>query len=145
MEWVAGTIPRDCLSEQSLPRTGETFICVFWKKKKREKWNMTCTSDGPVYFNFIQYLPCKRSFRNRARGLAKFVRCNTVSLYRGSFSCISILGCERNRSFYQCLRYIEVRYIEVPLYSWEFLVRVLPNPISDQIMSFFTPVFRPGL
>ena len=62
---------------------------------------MTCTSDGPVYFNFIQYLPCKRSSTNRARGLAKFVRCNTVSLCRGSFSCISILGCERNRSFYQ--------------------------------------------
>ena len=35
-------------------------------------------------------------------------------------------------------------------YSWEFLVGVRPvlqnpNPISDQEMSFFTPVFRPGL
>ena len=36
-------------------------------------------------------------------------------------------------------------------YSWEFLVgacrQVLqnPDPISDQEMSFFTPVFRPGL
>ena len=141
------------LREQSLGIACPSKACrglgrplyVFSEKKK----NMTCTSDGPVYFNFIQYLPCKRSSRNRARGLAKFVRCNTVSLYRGSFSCISILGCERNRSFYQCLRYIEVRYIEVPRYSWEFLVRVcrpvLPNPISDQIMSFFTPVFRPGL
>ena len=32
-------------------------------------------------------------------------------------------------------------------YSWEFLVGVYPDadPISDLKMSFFTPVFRPGL
>ena len=32
-------------------------------------------------------------------------------------------------------------------YSWEFLVGVYldADPISDQKMSFFTPVFRPGL
>ena len=37
-----------------------------------------------------------------------------VSLYRGSFSCISILGCKGNRSFYQGLRYIEVRSSRFP-------------------------------
>ena len=52
--------------------------------------------------------------RNRAKLLAKFVRCNEVSLYRGSFSCISILGCKGNRSFYQGLRYIEVRSSKFP-------------------------------
>ena len=36
-------------------------------------------------------------------------------------------------------------------YSWEFLVGVCrpvlqsPDPVSDQEMSFVTPVFRPGL
>ena len=40
------------------------------------------------------------------------------SLYRGSFSCILLLYCwgRENRSLYRGLRYIEVRYIEVPLY-----------------------------
>ena len=55
------------------------------------------------------------SYRTRAKSLAKFVRCNEVSLYRGSFfSCISILGCKGNRSFYQGLRYIEVRSSRFP-------------------------------
>ena len=49
----------------------------------------------------------------RAKGLANFVRYNEVSLYRGSYNCIT--RGKENRSLYRGLRYIEVRYIEVPL------------------------------
>ena len=49
----------------------------------------------------------------RAKGLANFVRYNEVSLYRGSYNCIT--RGKENRSLYRGLRHIEVCYIEVSL------------------------------
>ena len=53
------------------------------------------------------------SIERRAKGLAKFVR--EVSLYRGSIHIFYYYWSKENRSFYRGLRFIEVRYIEVPL------------------------------
>ena len=56
-----------------------------------------------------------RAIERRAKGLVEFVLYNEVSLHRGSFSCILPLLGKENRSLYGGLRYIEFRYIEVPL------------------------------
>ena len=50
--------------------------------------------------------------------MAKFVGCNEVSLYQGSFRlCFFFYHWGKEiRSLYRGPRYIEVRYIEVPLY-----------------------------
>ena len=50
-----------------------------------------------------------------AKGLAKYVCCNKVSSYRGSFQHILLLlGWRRISFFISC--YIEIHYIEFPLY-----------------------------
>ena len=51
----------------------------------------------------------------RAKALPEFVRYDEVSLSRGSLSRILLFLGKDNRSLYGGLRYIEVRYIEVPL------------------------------
>ena len=56
------------------------------------------------------------SMYNEGEGLEKFVRFNEVSFYGGSFPYILLLlGQKVSFSLYRGLRYIEVRYIEVPL------------------------------
>ena len=61
-------------------------------------------------------IQCNLDIRS-AKGLAKFVRYNEVSLYRGSFPYIFnyYYRGQENRSLNRGLCYIEFRYIEVPL------------------------------
>ena len=115
------------MSKQSLPSTGETFnVFSFWKKREKKNWlflfsvsgmtvnlHSTCTgADYPDLYHWWCISPL--AIEPGQSHWQWFVRCNEVSLYRGSFSCISILGCKGNRSFYQGLRYIEVRSSRFP-------------------------------
>jgi len=60
-------------------------------------------------FHCLERVTATPRFHKGRKGVAKFVRYNEASLYRGSFPYIL------HRSLQRGLRYLEVRYIEVPL------------------------------
>lgn len=66
---------------------------------------------------------------------------NKNSLYRGSFPYILLF--QEYRSFSRVLRYLEVRYMEVPLYINEITVLCFSNTIKSNVDSnlFYLAVF----
>ena len=115
------------MSEQSLPSTGETFnVFSFWKKREKKNWlflfsvsgmtvnlHSTCTgADYPDLYHWWCISPLAiEPGQSHWQNLFAVTRFRLI--YRGSISCISILGCKGNRSFLG-LCYIEVRSSKFP-------------------------------
>ena len=110
----------------------------FERSKRRFQWSTEClTGDSdPHYWPFAAKQPAKKLFRKNysgtsrwllwAKGLAKYVRYIEVSLYRGSFSYISLL-----LGFKKIFRYTEVSLYPVAL-LWMITVKdSISRPFTD--------------